>query len=52
MHCPVRAYTIEGAVRELPRLNEDDRIFCKEAAKKVGYEDDSSWKVFEPIVAV
>ncbi len=52
MHCPVRAYTIEGAVQELPRLNEDDRIFCKEATKKVGYEDDSSWKVFEPIVAV
>ncbi|KAK0442269.1 uncharacterized protein EV420DRAFT_1485392 [Desarmillaria tabescens] len=45
---PLQALTIEGAMHELPRLNDDDRLFCEEAAKKVGYEDDSSWDVFFP----
>ncbi|KAK0455313.1 uncharacterized protein EV420DRAFT_1481549 [Desarmillaria tabescens] len=45
---PLRALTIEGAVRELPRLNDDNRLLYEEAAKRVGYEDDSSWNDFFP----
>ncbi len=43
---PIRAYTIENAVRELPRLDERDKQLSEDSAKAAGYVDESSWELF------
>ncbi|KAK0442273.1 uncharacterized protein EV420DRAFT_1649751 [Desarmillaria tabescens] len=45
---PIHAFTVENAVRELLRLDEDDRQLAEDMAREAGYVDKDSWIVFFP----
>ncbi|KAK0431306.1 uncharacterized protein EV420DRAFT_1490883 [Desarmillaria tabescens] len=45
---PIHAFTVENAMHELPRLDEDDRQLAEDMAREAGYIDEDSWIVFFP----
>ncbi len=42
----IHGYTVENAVRELPRLDEKDKQLSEDSAKAAGYVDETSWDLF------